>query len=122
MLAGYVGHQELRGYSYLALERKLDSAFVGAMGIWDSDPWPEAELGYWIIPKMQRQGYAVEAGQAWLNYAFGELGMTTLVSFIDPENEPSKKVAERLGGVPEGMVELVHFGTHQVYRYSPDLS
>ncbi|MFW6084881.1 MAG: hypothetical protein ACODAA_06680 [Gemmatimonadota bacterium] len=41
----------------------------------------------------------------------------SLVSYIDSENEPSKRVAKRLGADPEEMIELLGYGPHRVYRY-----
>ena len=39
------------------------------------------------------------------------------MSYIAPANEPSKKVAERLGARYEETIELLSFGPHCVYRY-----
>jgi RimJ/RimL family protein N-acetyltransferase len=42
-------------------------------------------------------GYATEAATAVRDWAFASLGLTTLVSYIDPDNFPSRRVAEHLG-------------------------
>ena len=116
--AATIGHWVLRGYGYWAVDEKQTKRFVGAVGLGFPEGYPELELGYWIVPEMQGKGYATEAGQKAKEYAFTVVGARTLVSYIDPANEPSKPVAERLGGKFEAVIELVEHGPHGVYRYT----
>lgn len=117
ILATYLGHYMLKGYSYLALEEKASGKFIGTVGLWNSDPWPEPEMGYWLIPAGRGKGYGVEAGLAVKDYAQNKLELPSLVSYIDAANEPSKKLAERLGARYDGMVQLLEFGQHEVHRH-----
>lgn len=116
-LASVVGHWTLRGYGLWAVEEKESQKVVGSIGLWFSEGWPELELGYWLVPDSHGKGYATEAGMKSRDYAFDQLGAKTLVSYIDPANEPSKKVAERLGAKYENTIELLGLGPHCVYRY-----
>lgn len=118
-MASLIGHWTLRGYGYWALEEKDTGSFVGSVGLWRSAGWPELELGYWLLPSMQGKGYAIEAGAEARDHAFEVVGTASLVSYIDPANEPSKKVAERLGAHFEEIIDLLSFGPHCVYRYPP---
>ena len=117
LMASYVGHTVMLGYGYLAVETKEKSQLIGTVGLWKSEPWPETELGYWLLPEMQRHGYAVEAATSVLNYAFQKLRLESVVSYIDKDNEPSIRLSKKLGGVYDGNIDLLEFGTHQVYRY-----
>ncbi len=116
-MASLIGHWALRGFGYWAVEERGTGRFVGCAGLWHSDGWPELELGYWLVPAMQGKGYATEAAGRARDWAFAELGAETLVSYIDPSNEASKHVAERLGARYESTIELLDFGPHCVYRY-----
>lgn len=117
LMATYVGHYELKGFSYLATTEKSTGMLVGTVGLWKSDPWPEHELGYWLLPRAQGTGYGYEAGMAVRTYAKEQLRLPSLVSYISAANEPSKKLALRLGATPDGVVELLDFGAHEVFRF-----
>ncbi|MDH3245194.1 MAG: GNAT family N-acetyltransferase [Saprospiraceae bacterium] len=117
-LACLIGHWYLKGFGYWAVEEKTSGDFVGCCGLWYSQEWPEVELGYWLLPQHMGKGFATEAGMRSLQYASSTLSLTSVVSYIDPANEPSKKVAKRLGGTFEKTIELLSFGLHEVYRYN----
>lgn len=116
LMATYIGHYKLKGYSYLAIETKSDNQLVGTVGLWKSEPWPEHEMGYWLLPHMQRKGFGLEAGKAVLQHA-KIIDLPSLVSYIDPRNEPSKKLTLGLGARLDQTIELLDFGPHEVYRY-----
>ena len=116
LMATYIGHYELLGYSYLAIETIDSKQLIGTVGLWNSHPWPEPELGYWLLPSAQGKGFGREAGTAVYDYA-RQMELPSLVSYIDPANEPSKKLALAIGAQLDGMVDLLDFGPHEVYRY-----
>ncbi len=117
LMATYIGHYELHGYSYLAIDEKATKKLIGTVGLWNSEPWPEPELGYWLLPESQGKGFGVEAGLALKKYALETLKLDSLVSYIDAENEPSKQLALRLGAKHDSTIDLLDFGPHAVYRY-----
>ena len=117
LMATYVGHYELLGYSYLAIDDKQTGKLIGTVGLWNSHSWPEPELGYWLMPNAQGKGFGVEAGAAVKQFALDELNFESLVSYIDPANEPSKRLANKLGGEYDKLIDLLDYGPHEVYRY-----
>lgn len=116
-LASLAGHWVLLGFGYWALEERNSGDFVGSVGLWFSDGWPEMELGYWLVPEKHGFGYATEAGAAARDHAWDVVGAESLVSYINPKNDASKKVAGRLGAFFEGEIELLDLGKHSLYRH-----
>lgn len=58
---------------------------------------PEFGLFYAISPAQQRQGYATEAAQALLDYAFQHLGLKRVIAETDYDNVGSIGVMRSLG-------------------------
>jgi len=116
-MALQIGHWRLKGFGYWAVEEKAGNAFVGCVGLWQSPSWPELELGYWLVGAQQGKGYAQEACLRCIDYAREVLNAPSLVSYIDPRNEPSIRLAKRLGAVYEGVLDLATHGPHGVFRH-----
>lgn len=57
----------------------------------------EKEVAYLIHRPFWRQGFATEAAIACRDYALTVLARSRLIALIRPENEPSQKVAVKLG-------------------------
>jgi ribosomal-protein-alanine N-acetyltransferase len=55
------------------------------------------EVGYHLNKGNWHQGFATEAALACRDHAFEGFGMDRLIALIRPENEPSWRLAERLG-------------------------
>lgn len=100
-LAGYLGHWHLRGYGPYAVVERSSTELVGTVGLWYPGDWPEPEIKWSLRKAFWRKGYATEAASAVKEMASCELGWSRLISLILPENEASKSVAKRLGGVYE---------------------
>jgi len=116
-LATHIGHWQLKGFGYWAVDERISGEFVGCVGLWQSAGWPELELGYWLMPEHQGKGFALEAAQRCKDYARKELQSESLVSYIDSSNAPSIKLAEKMGATFEQTIELLEHGPHRVYRY-----
>jgi RimJ/RimL family protein N-acetyltransferase len=64
---------------------------------WHSREHGGGEIGYVLHPDFSGHGYATEAAHALLRLGFDHLGLHRIVARIDERNEPSAKVARRLG-------------------------
>jgi len=106
-MAMMVGHWTLRGYGYFALEEKETRQFIGRAGFTNPTGWPGFELGWTISPTHQRRGFAFEAAQRLLRFAFDELDKSHVISLIHKDNAPSRRVAEKLGETVEGETEVL---------------
>lgn len=115
-VALFIGHWHLRGYGPWALEERASGKFVGYCGPWFPDGWGDPEIGWGIMPEFRGRGYAGEAGKRARDYGYRDVGLPRLVSYIDPGNSASLRVAEKLGAVPDGEF-LLHGKPHLVYLH-----
>jgi ribosomal-protein-alanine N-acetyltransferase len=86
------------GMQYWPIFLLVDGRHVGVCGL---RPWrieeKIPELGYHLRPEFWRQGLAVEAGRAAIEYGFGRLGAKAIFAGHHPENVASRKVLLTLG-------------------------
>jgi RimJ/RimL family protein N-acetyltransferase len=105
-LASAVGHWVLRGFGLWAVERKEDGVLIGRVGVQRPEGWPGTEVGWTLDRRYWGNGYATEAAKASLDYGFRTTSLPKLISLIDPENQASQRVAERLGETKSSTVTL----------------
>jgi len=105
-MAVMVGHWYLRGYGHWVVEEKASGKFIGRIGFLNPEGWPGFEIGWTLAPSAQGKGYAIEGARRALAYAFTEMEQEHVISLIQPKNQPSIRVAERLGEKLEGHTEL----------------
>ena len=87
----------------LAIERSDDSTFIGWSGFFNWDPeYRSAGIGYCLNDTAWGQGYATEAANAVLEWAFDTLDLNRVQSEADTRNRASARVLEKLGFVHEG--------------------
>lgn len=80
-----------------------------------------AELGYWIHPDYQQQGYGTEAVELLVGYGFEQLGLHRAAARTFADNEPSKRLLEAVGFTQEGVERdgaFVDGAYADVLRYS----
>ncbi len=83
----------------------------------DIDGVAEFEIGYRLIRSVWGNGYATEAAIAVRDHAFTVLNLTRLVALIEPVNNRSIRVAEKLGMKYEKDVFLPDYD-HADHLYS----
>jgi RimJ/RimL family protein N-acetyltransferase len=105
-MAGLIGHWALRGYGPFAVCETEGGAFVGRVGLWRPEAWPELELIWTLSRPAWGKGYATEAARAARDWAFPTYDLERLVSFIRPWNARSLAVAQRLGAQQDGEIEV----------------
>lgn len=116
-IAIILGHWTLLGYGLWALESKASGQLVGRAGLLNLPGWPDVEVCWALSPRVWRNGYATEAAEASIRWAFAERRLARLISLIDPENSASAAVALRVGesfreritlnGKPTNVYEIV---------------
>jgi RimJ/RimL family protein N-acetyltransferase len=90
-----------RGWGMWALEVPGVFDFAGFVGLnipgYDA-PWmPAVETGWRLRQDAWGQGYATEAAQAALRFAFETLQLAEVVALAVPDNAPSRRVMHKLG-------------------------
>jgi RimJ/RimL family protein N-acetyltransferase len=106
-ISSVLGHWLLKGYGMWAVETRATREVIGRVGFIDPEGWPGFELGWLIARPHWGKGYASESAAAAYRYAIDTLGRERVISLIRPGNAPSVRVAEKLGFVRDGMVELL---------------
>jgi RimJ/RimL family protein N-acetyltransferase len=91
----------LFGMGALMIDRRDTGQTVGQVTLNNGPLFPETELGWLLYKGHEGHGFATEAAVALRDWAFRERGLPTLVSYVDPANRASARVAERLGGLPD---------------------
>ena len=120
-MASEVAMWDLMGHGAWGIETQ-DGAFLGQIGILRPPHFPEREIGWTLLAHAEGKGYATEAAMAVLGWGWDQ-GFTTLVSYIDPENDRSIALARRLGAMHDANAALPEGDTPEdtiVYRHSPD--
>jgi RimJ/RimL family protein N-acetyltransferase len=87
----------------IGLEAATGTAVIWC-GLHDID-WQgrQCNTGYWVRKSAQGQGFATEAANALVRYAFGALGMRRIGLTHSGGNDASRRIAERLGFSYEGI-------------------
>jgi RimJ/RimL family protein N-acetyltransferase len=116
-MAMILGHWPLRGYGLWAVEERATGALIGRVGFFEPEGWPGFELGWMLRRASWGRGYAIEGARRALAHAFTEMDRRHVISLIRSANQPSIRVAERLGETLEGRTDL--FG-HEALVYGID--
>jgi RimJ/RimL family protein N-acetyltransferase len=107
------------GFGPYAVVEKKSQEVIGYCGLFffpDINGQPEVEIGYRLRRSAWGQGYAREAALAVRDYAFETLDIRRLIAIIDPSNQASIHVAEKIGMHYEAEVVLEGY-THPDHVY-----
>ena len=95
--------REGTGLRFVAFEGP-QSDIVASLNLWNirRGAVQAAILGYAVDASCEGRGYATEAAEAVIRYAFGVLRLHRIETGYQPMNERSAKVLRKLGFVVEG--------------------
>jgi ribosomal-protein-serine acetyltransferase len=90
------------GFQTAILVRGEVAGMIGHVRI----DWPHriASLGYWLAEGHQGRGYMTRACTAYVDHAFGALGLNRVEIRAAAENHRSRAIPERLGFTLEGTI------------------
>jgi RimJ/RimL family protein N-acetyltransferase len=91
------------GIELIGVESATGTAVIWC-GLHDID-WQgrQCDTGYWVRTSAQGRGFATEAANALVRFAFDALGMRRIGLTHSAGNEASRRIAERLGFSFEGI-------------------
>ena len=91
------GCWHMTGIAMFSVIEKATGKWVGRLGPWHPEGWPQEEIGWGIAREHWGKGYASEGAAAAMDYAFYVLGWPEVIHCIHEDNEASKGVAKKLG-------------------------
>ena len=89
---------------YLTIEHRKTKKYLGTVGYTVVQTTPAGKIvgaGYAVLPEYRGQGYATEAFQALIRFAFEEDGVYRFVAGCRVENRASERVMQKCGMVKE---------------------
>ena len=107
------GYQRDSGHTFWVVERKSDRALLGFCGLKIANvPGApvdgEIEIGWRLREDAWGQGYAKEAAQAALDWAWANLDCDRVISFTIPANAASWGLMQRLGMTRREDLDFAH--------------
>ena len=106
ILNGPVASYAKNGFGLNLVKLKETNESIGMCGLIKRDTLEDVDIGYAFLPKFWSRGYAVEAAQAVKEYARDKIKLNRIVAIVDPQNEGSIRVLEKIGLQFEKMVKL----------------
>jgi ribosomal-protein-alanine N-acetyltransferase len=106
ILNGPVKSYEKNGFGLYLVVLKETNESIGMCGLIRREGLEDVDIGYALLPKFWSKGYAVEAARAVKEYAKDVVGLKRLVAIVDPANEGSIRVLEKIGLQYEKMIRL----------------
>ena len=116
LYAAEIGHWDIRGFGMWMVHDRVTDETYGMVGGWQPAKWPEREIAWVIWPDKAGRGYALEAAHAARSYFYRQQNWETAVSYIDPKNLDSIRLAERLGAQRDDSAASID-GNDVVYRH-----
>jgi RimJ/RimL family protein N-acetyltransferase len=101
-LASYARH----GFGLYKVELREDGTPMGLCGLLKREALPDADIGFAFFPRFWGHGYAREAAQAVLDFSKMKWGLTRILAIVNPENQSSIKLLEKLGFQFQHMVRM----------------
>ena len=97
------------GFNWMVVQPD-DDAVIGTVALFRFEPrHRRAEIGYSLRSDHWGRGLAAEAVTVMLDWAIRTLGLHRVEADIDPRNEGSRKLLERLGFASEGVLRERYF-------------
>lgn len=108
--AAMLGTWVLHGHGVFAMRKTEGGPALGFICLNLEPGDQEPELGFFVTEAAEGQGLTAEAATAVRDWARAQ-GLASLVSYVDPENHRSVRLATRLGAARDDRAEAAYAGT-----------
>lgn len=103
---GPVASYAKNGFGLWLVMLKEAGESIGMCGLIKRDQLEDVDLGYAFLPRYWSKGYALEAARAAMDFAKNTAKLQRVVAIVDPDNEASIRLLEKLDFKFEKMVRL----------------
>ena len=97
ILTGPITSYRQNNFGLLLVELKDTPTPIGMCGLLKREDLPDPDIGFAFLPDYWRQGFAFEAATAVMKDAHESLNLTQILAIVNPDNDASIKLLERLG-------------------------
>ncbi|HEX6703654.1 MAG TPA: GNAT family N-acetyltransferase [Albitalea sp.] len=104
------------GFGLYAVELRDDGTLVGMCGLIKREGLDDVDIGFAILERHGRKGYAHESASAVMGHA-RQLGLTRIVAITSVDNHASMRLLESIGMRFERMVTLPG-GTEEIRMFA----
>jgi RimJ/RimL family protein N-acetyltransferase len=92
-MASYAQH----GFGLNLVELKDSQTPIGMCGLLKREDLPDPDIGFAFLPDFRSKGFAFEAASAVLNDARERLKLNRFLAIVNPDNDASINLLEKLG-------------------------
>ena len=103
---GPLDSYEKNGFGLYLVELKEGGAPAGMCGLIRRDTLPHVDIGFAFSPRFWGRGLALEAAAAVMAYGRDTLGLQPILAIVNPDNERSISLLEKIGMRFERMLRL----------------
>lgn len=103
---GPIASYTRNGFGLWCVSLKESNESIGMCGLIKRDALEDVDIGYAYLPRFWSKGYAIEAALACRNHARDAIKLNRLVAIVDPANQGSIRVLEKLGMIYEKRIQL----------------
>lgn len=116
-LAADLGHWHLKGFGMWSVEEKQTGHMVGGCGLVWPEAYPRSELTWWIIPSARRKGYASEASQSVIQFAYQTLNWDSVETHMNDENHAARNLVLKLGATMTERASFPDGNDRNIYKF-----
>ena len=103
---GPAASYDQHGFGLYQVELKDSHTPIGMCGLLKREELPQPDIGFAFLPDFWHQGFAFEAADAVLTDARERLQLNRILAIVNPDNEASIRLLQKLGLSFEANVKL----------------